>query len=51
MARDVAARMPQAAGSGATVIGTRLLTSPDMAAFVNGKPQNVVNAAALKPAG
>ena len=33
-ARDLAARMPQAAG--ATVIGTRLTTSPDMAAFVNG---------------
>ena len=34
IARDVAARMPQPAG--ATVIGTRLTTSPDMAAFVNG---------------
>ena len=33
-ARDVAARMPQAGG--ATVIGTRLTTSADMAAFVNG---------------
>lgn len=33
-ARDVAARMPQAAG--ASVIGTRLLTTPDVAAFVNG---------------
>ncbi len=33
-ARDVAARMPQPAG--ATVIGTRLMTSPDVAAFVNG---------------
>src|SRR4051812_1089014 len=33
-ARDVAARMPQS--EGATVIGTRLTTSPDMAAFVNG---------------
>lgn len=33
-ARDVAARMPQSAG--ATVIGTRLVTSPDVAAFVNG---------------
>jgi 2-methylcitrate dehydratase len=33
-ARDVAARMPQTAG--ATVIGTRLKTSPDVAAFVNG---------------
>ena len=33
-ARDVAARMPQPAG--ATVIGTRLTTSPDVAAFVNG---------------
>ena len=32
-ARDVAARMPQP--SGATIIGTRLSTSPDMAAFVN----------------
>src|SRR3954471_1921427 len=34
MARDVAARMPQP--DGATVIGTRLKTSPDLAAFVNG---------------
>ena len=33
-ARDVAARMPQA--QGASVIGTRLTTSPDVAAFVNG---------------
>jgi 2-methylcitrate dehydratase len=33
-ARDVAARMPQS--QGATMIGTRLVTSPDMAAFVNG---------------
>jgi 2-methylcitrate dehydratase len=33
-ARDVAASMPQS--SGATVIGTRLSTSPDVAAFVNG---------------
>ncbi len=33
-ARDVAARMPQSAG--ASVIGTRLVTSPDVAAFVNG---------------
>ena len=33
-ARDVAARMPQSAG--ATVIGTRLTTAPDVAAFVNG---------------
>lgn len=33
-ARDVAARMPQSAG--ATVIGTRLVTTPDVAAFVNG---------------
>ncbi|MGZ5164864.1 MAG: MmgE/PrpD family protein [Burkholderiales bacterium] len=33
-ARDVAARMPQPGG--ATVIGTRLKTSPDVAAFVNG---------------
>ena len=33
-ARDVAARMPQV--EGASVIGTRLTTSPDMAAFVNG---------------
>jgi len=33
-ARNVAARMPQSAG--ATVIGTRLTTSPDVAAFVNG---------------
>jgi len=32
-ARDLAARMPQAAGS--SVIGTRIVTSPDMAAFVN----------------
>ena len=32
-ARDIAARMPQSAGS--TVIGTRLVTSPDIAAFVN----------------
>jgi 2-methylcitrate dehydratase len=34
MTRDVAARMPQT--SGATVIGTTLKTSPDVAAFVNG---------------
>src|ERR1044071_6375388 len=34
MARDVAARMPQS--SGASVIGTSLKTSPDLAAFVNG---------------
>ena len=34
IARDVAARQPQP--SGATVIGTRLVTAPDMAAFVNG---------------
>ena len=34
IARDVAARMPQP--SGATVIGTRLVTAPDVAAFVNG---------------
>ena len=34
VARDIAARLPQAAG--ATVIGTRLVTSPDIAAFVNG---------------
>jgi 2-methylcitrate dehydratase len=33
VARDVAARVPQPAG--ATVIGTRLTTAPDMAAFVN----------------
>ena len=33
-ARDVAARMPQSAG--ATVIGTRIVTAPDVAAFVNG---------------
>ncbi len=33
-ARDLAARMPQPGG--ATVIGTRLVTAPDMAAFVNG---------------
>jgi 2-methylcitrate dehydratase len=33
-ARDVAARMPQSGG--ATVIGTRLTTAPDVAAFVNG---------------
>jgi 2-methylcitrate dehydratase len=31
--RDLAARTPQA--EGATVIGTRIVTSPDMAAFVN----------------
>jgi len=31
--RGLAARMPQA--EGATVIGTRIVTSPDMAAFVN----------------
>ena len=34
IARDVGACMPQAAG--ASIIGTRLATSPDMAAFVNG---------------
>jgi 2-methylcitrate dehydratase len=34
IARSVAARMPQV--DGATVIGTRLVTTPDMAAFVNG---------------
>src|SRR3954449_5606043 len=34
IARQVAARMPQAGG--ATVIGTALSTSPDPAAFVNG---------------
>ncbi len=33
-ARDVAALMPQAGG--ASVIGTRLCTAPDVAAFVNG---------------
>src|SRR5688572_26020227 len=33
-ARDVAAAMPQSPG--ASVIGTRLSTSPDLAAFVNG---------------
>ena len=33
-ARDVAARMPQP--SGTSVIGTRITTSPDVAAFVNG---------------
>ncbi len=33
-ARDLAARMPQVAGS--SVIGTGIVTSPDMAAFVNG---------------
>ena len=33
-ARDVAQRMPLP--SGATVIGTQLVTSPDVAAFVNG---------------
>src|SRR5688500_11272681 len=33
-ARDVAARMPQV--HGASVIGTRLTTAPDVAAFVNG---------------
>ena len=31
---DLAARMPQR--SGATIIGTRFSTSPDLAAFVNG---------------
>lgn len=34
VARDLAARRPQAGG--ATVIGTRLMTNPDLAAFVNG---------------
>src|SRR5689334_5029387 len=34
IARQVAARMPQAGG--ASVIGTTLTTSPDLAAFVNG---------------
>ncbi|HEX2829152.1 MAG TPA: MmgE/PrpD family protein [Burkholderiales bacterium] len=34
MTRELAAGMPQA--SGATVIGTSLKTSPDLAAFVNG---------------
>ncbi len=34
MARNVAAAMPNP--SGATVIGTRMKTAPDMAAFVNG---------------
>ncbi|MGZ8267046.1 MAG: MmgE/PrpD family protein [Burkholderiales bacterium] len=34
MTRELAARMPQSRGS--TVIGTRLKTSPDLAAFVNG---------------
>jgi 2-methylcitrate dehydratase len=34
VARDLAARFPQTAG--ATVIGTRLVTSHEMAAFVNG---------------
>jgi 2-methylcitrate dehydratase len=34
MGRDMAARLPQA--DGATVIGTALRTSPDLAAFVNG---------------
>jgi 2-methylcitrate dehydratase len=33
-AREVAARMPQPRG--ASVIGTRLITAPDIAAFVNG---------------
>jgi 2-methylcitrate dehydratase len=33
-ARDVAAGMPQSSGS--SVIGTRLSTPPDVAAFVNG---------------
>src|SRR5689334_1660379 len=33
VARNIAASMPDP--SGATVIGTRLKTSPDMAAFVN----------------
>lgn len=34
MAREVAAQMPNACG--ATVIGTRMKTNPDLAAFVNG---------------
>jgi 2-methylcitrate dehydratase len=34
VAREVAARLPQS--SGATLVGTRSITSPDMAAFVNG---------------
>ncbi len=34
MARNVAAAMPMPAG--ATIIGTRMKTAPDMAAFVNG---------------
>ena len=34
IARNVAAQMPNPAG--ATIIGTRLKTTPDMAAFVNG---------------
>jgi 2-methylcitrate dehydratase len=40
MAREVAARMPQPGG--ATVIGTRLTTSPDLAAFVNGSTARYV---------
>src|SRR3954469_16076991 len=34
IARNVAAAMPNA--NGATIIGTRMMTTPDMAAFVNG---------------
>src|SRR6187549_3936759 len=34
IARDLAAQMPNP--EGATIIGTRLKTTPDMAAFVNG---------------
>lgn len=32
-ARDIAARMPQAGG--ATIVGTRIVTTPDLAAFAN----------------
>src|SRR5678816_4597917 len=34
IARELAAEMPEP--NGATIIGTRLKTTPDMAAFVNG---------------
>src|SRR5262245_29204126 len=34
IARNIAAAMPDS--SGATVLGTRMKTTPDMAAFVNG---------------
>ena len=41
LARDLAARMPNA--DGATVIGTRIKTTPDMAAFVNATTARCVN--------